>query len=69
MFREIVGKGDLLNWPVVGLLIFMMIFAGVVAFMLLGLRDKRKLDEIAALPFAPETVEDNHTEGGAGNER
>ena len=52
MFREeFYAQSDLLVWPLVGLLIFVAVFAGVLAFTWFGLRDRGKLDEIAALPL------------------
>ncbi len=65
MFQEIFAQSDLLIWPLVSLLIFVTVFLAVLAFMFLGLRDRKKIDKIAALPFAEESVVDNRTEGGA----
>ena len=62
MFQEFFAKSDLLAWPLVGLLIFVAIFAGVVAFVVFGLRDRSKLNEIASLPLADDTGE-SHAEG------
>ena len=55
MFQDFFAKSDLLVWPVFGLLIFLMIFVGVLAYVFLGLRDKDKIDEMASLPFVPES--------------
>jgi cbb3-type cytochrome oxidase subunit 3 len=51
MYQEFFAKSDLLVWPVLGLLIFVMIFVGVLAYVFLGLRDKDKIDHMASLPF------------------
>ena len=40
------------------LLIFVMIFVGVLAYVFLGLRDRSKIDEMAGLPFVPENQVD-----------
>lgn len=57
MFREFYANSDHLIWPTLGLLIFSVIFIGVLAYVFLGLRDKQKIDEIAALPLEPDTQE------------
>lgn len=62
MFQEFFAKSDLLTWPLVGLMIFVAIFVGVVAFVVFGLRDRRKIDEVSALPLADDTGE-SHAEG------
>ena len=64
MFQEFFAKSDLLIWPLVGLIIFVAIFLGVLAFVFFGLRDQDKIDEIAALPLEPDTGE-GHAEGRA----
>nr|MEE4269566.1 hypothetical protein [Candidatus Krumholzibacteria bacterium] len=62
MFQEFYAKSDLLAWPMVGLLIFVAIFVGVVAFVVFGLKDKNTLDEVSSLPLADDTGE-NQAEG------
>ena len=62
MFQEFFAKSDLLAWPLVGLLIFVAIFLGVVAFVVFGLREKGTLDEVASLPLADDTGEE-HVQG------
>ena len=47
MFQDVFAKSDLLVWPMMGLLIFVMIFVGVLAYVFLGLRDKDKIDRMA----------------------
>jgi cbb3-type cytochrome oxidase subunit 3 len=56
MFKEYFAQSDHLIWPLVGLLIFVLLFIGVLAYVFLGLRDKDKVDEIAALPLAEDTA-------------
>ena len=58
MFQEFYAQNDHLIWPLVGLLIFMLLFVGVLAYVFFGLRDKDKVDEIAALPLAEDTAAD-----------
>ena len=45
MFQEFYAKSDLLVWPLIGLLIFVVVFVGVLAYVFLGLRDKKRVDE------------------------
>ncbi len=52
----------------VGLLIFVTVFLAVLAFAFLGLRDRTKIEEIAALPLAEDSAINQRTEGGAPNE-
>ena len=64
MYQEFYSGSSLLVWPLVGLLIFVAIFAGVLAYTFFGLRDGGKLEEIAALPLDPDdTVTDGPAEG------
>ena len=58
MFQEYFADSEHLIWPLVGLLIFVMLFVGVLAYVFLGLRDQDKVDEIAALPLADDTATD-----------
>lgn len=62
MFQEYFADNEHLIWPLVGLVIFVTMFLGVLAFMFLGLRDKDKLDKIAALPLEPETPADSEAD-------
>lgn len=58
MFQEFFSRSTLLVWPVMGLLISVAFFVGVLAFVFLGLRDRRHVSELAALPFeTEETIE------------
>jgi cbb3-type cytochrome oxidase subunit 3 len=67
VFQEFYANSNHLIWPLIGLLIFMAVFVGVLAFVFLGLRDKKKIDEIAALPLEPDTPDtaEDRTEGRA----
>ena len=58
MFQEFYANSNHLIWPLIGLLIFVAVFLGVLAFVFLGLRDKDKIDELAALPLESDTGED-----------
>ncbi len=64
MFQEYFANSEYLIWPMVGLMIFVMLFLGVLAYVFFGLRDKDKVDEIAALPLADDTA----TDGGPDNQ-
>ena len=54
MFQEFFSRSALLAWPLAGLLVSVAFFVGVLAFVFLGLRDRKRIDELAALPFANE---------------
>ena len=54
MFAEFYAQSPLLFWPLVGLVIFLLSFACVLVYVLVGLRDKRKVDYLASLPLEPD---------------
>ena len=51
MYQDFFSRSDHLIWPLLGLIIFVSIFIGVLAYVFLGLRDREKIAEIAALPL------------------
>lgn len=58
MFQDFFSRSTLLAWPMVGLLLSIALFVGVLAFVFLGLRDRRHVNDLASLPFdADETVD------------
>ena len=65
MYQEFYNRSDLLVWPLVGLIIFLAVFLGVLAFTFLGLRDRKTIDAIAALPLEPDNEIDSPAEGRA----
>ena len=65
MYQEFYNRSDLLIWPLAGLLIFLAVFLGVLAFTFLGLRDRKTIDAIAALPLEPDNEIDSPAEGRA----
>jgi cbb3-type cytochrome oxidase subunit 3 len=60
MFQEFYAQSEHLIWPLVGLLIFFLLFVGVLVYVFFGLRDKDKVDKIAALPLADDSATDEH---------
>ncbi len=60
MFQDYFAQSDHLIWPLLGLVIFVLFFVGVLAYVFLGLRDKDKVDEIAALPLAQDSATDDY---------
>jgi len=56
MFQDYFANSPHLIWPLVGLMIFVLLFVGVLAYVFLGLRDRDKVNEIAALPLADDTA-------------
>ena len=59
MYQEYFAQSDHLIWPLMGLMIFVLFFVGVLAYVFLGLRDKDKVDRMAALPFAEDSESDS----------
>jgi len=59
MFQEYFAGSEHLMWPLAGLLIFVLLFVGVLAYVFFGLRDRDRVDALAALPLA----EDTYAEG------
>ncbi len=58
MFQEFFSNSTLLAWPLVGLLLSVAFFVGVLAFVFLGLRDRTRIHELASMPLdSEETVE------------
>jgi len=56
MFQDYFAGSRHLIWPLLGLMIFVAIFIGVLAYVFLGLRDRDKVRDIAALPLADDDV-------------
>ncbi|MFO7609124.1 MAG: CcoQ/FixQ family Cbb3-type cytochrome c oxidase assembly chaperone [Candidatus Krumholzibacteriia bacterium] len=65
MYQEFYARSGLLVWPLVGLILFLAVFIGVLAFTFFGLRDRRRIDELAALPLEPDSGIDSPAEGRA----
>ncbi len=63
MFQEYYANSNHMIWPLIGLMIFVVVFVGVLAYVFLGLRDQDKIDEIAALPLEPD--DEGQAEGRA----
>ena len=59
MFKDFFAQSDYLIWPLIGLLIFMILFVGVLAYVFFGLRDQKKVDEIASLPLFEDSATDS----------
>jgi hypothetical protein len=58
MFQEFFSRSSHLIWPVLGLLLSVAFFIGVLAYVFLGLRDRGHISQLAALPFdTEETIE------------
>ena len=61
MFQQFYADNPLLFWPLVGLAIFVVSFAAVMLYVLIGLRDPGKVEHLAALPFDSESDLPAHT--------
>ena len=62
MYAEFYAQNPLLFWPLVGLVIFVLSFAAVLVYVALNLRDRRKVEYLAALPLEADvavTFDDN----------
>ena len=59
MYQEFYANSSHLIWPLMGLIIFVSIFIGVLAYVFFGLRDRNKIDAIAALPLELDSGTDN----------
>lgn len=62
MFQEFFSRSTLLVWPLIGLLLSVAFFVGVLAFVFLGLRDRGRVAELAALPFVTEETSEGQGE-------
>ena len=68
MYADFYAQNPLLFWPLVGLVIFLVSFAAVLLYVALGLRERGKVEYLAALPLvsdaelAVEIHEDNAVE-------
>jgi hypothetical protein len=63
VYQEFFAKSDHLIWPLLGLVIFVSIFLGVLAYVFLGLRDKSKIEAVANLPLEDNEVITPQAEG------
>ena len=58
MFQEYFARSSLLSWPVVGLVLIFLAFIGVLVYVFFGMRDRRRIVRLAALPLeGDESVE------------
>ena len=55
MYAEFYAQNPLLFWPLVGLAIFLASFTAVLMYVLIGLRDRRKVNYLANLPLESDT--------------
>ena len=62
MFQEFFSRSSQLVWPVIGLLLSVSFFGGVLAYVFLGLRDRGHVARLASLPLDT----DETSEGLAG---
>ena len=68
MYQQFYDKSDLLAWPIVGLVIFISLFLAVLGYVFFGLKNKDKVEQMAALPFVTENESsDGDPEGRAQN--
>ena len=65
MFQEFFARSDHLVWPLIGLLMFVVMFLVVLSYVFCGLRDRSKIDDIAALPLENDDRVDDRADGRA----
>ena len=53
MYAQFYADNPLLFWPLVGLVIFVLSFVGVLNYVVFGLRDKQKVERLARMPLDP----------------
>lgn len=51
MYSQFYADNPLLFWPLVGLAIFVVSFVAVLLYVVIGLRDKSKVERLARLPL------------------
>lgn len=60
MFTEFLASGDLIVLPILGLGLFLTVFAGVLIYVAIGLKRGPALDRVAAMP-----LQEDVPDGGA----
>ena len=56
MFQDYFAQSDLLIWPLIGLIIFLVSFVGVLLYVGFGLRDRKKREHLSRLPLQPDSL-------------
>ena len=56
MFQDYFAQSELLIWPLIGLIIFLASFVGVLLYVGFGLRDRRKLEHLSRLPLQSDSL-------------
>lgn len=51
MYQEFFAGSNLLIWPLVGLVIFVLSFVAILLYAFVGLRDRNTVDRLAGLPL------------------
>ena len=59
MFQEFYAQSRHLIWPLLGLLIFLASFTGVMIYAVFGLRDPARVKRLAGLPLEPDDGDTN----------
>jgi hypothetical protein len=65
MFQQYYQGNEWLSLPLVALVFFFVFFMVVIARVVFGMRDKRRVDELASLPFRsdrPDTSTQEHSD-------
>lgn len=62
MYQEFFRHSEWLSLPLVALVFFFLFFLGVLTRVAFGMRDRRRLDELASLPFRSDRTDHPHQE-------
>jgi len=56
MFQDFHAHSRLLIWPLIGLVIFLVSFIGVLLYVFFGLHDRTKVEKLSRLPLETEVT-------------
>ena len=62
MYQQFFRDSEWLSLPLVALVFFFLFFIGVLARVAFGMRDRRRLDELASLPFRSDRTDSTQQE-------
>lgn len=66
MFQQYFQDSEWLHLPLIALVFFFLFFVGVVARVVFGMRNRRDVEQLAALPFTDERANTTHEDDSHG---
>lgn len=66
MFQEFYKSSQWLSLPLITLVFFLLFFVAMLVWVVFGLRDKRRVDHLASLPFASDREPQKQPESNHG---